>query len=224
MLATIKSKILFLLFKYRNKKKIKIGKKCYVTKLIVEGNNSIATGVSLSCCKLGYGTYINRYSSLSYVKIGRYCSIADHVSVCIGCHPVHYVTTHPAFYYDTSAQIGFSYHKGTPLYKSIYKYPQGESYYQVVIGNDVWIGSHVIIMGGCKIGDGAVIAAGSVVTKDVEPYSIVGGVPARIIRMRFSKEIIDKLLLIKWWNKPLPEVISNYKSFTNIDDFFKNYG
>lgn len=71
---------------------------------------------------------------------------------------------------------------------------------KAVLGNDVWVGSNVLINGGVKIGDGAVIAAGAVVVKDVPPYAIVGGVPAKIIRYRFSPEIIEKLLELKWWN------------------------
>ena len=84
---------------------------------------------------------------------------------------------------------------------------------KVIIGNDVWIGSHALILGGVKIGDGAVIGAGAVVTKDVPPYAVVGGVPARIIKYRFSQEIIDKLLEIKWWNLPENILKENIKLF-----------
>ena len=97
------------------------------------------------------------------------------------------VTTHPSFYYNTENQIGWTLYKGTPLYKEIYRFPKGENLYQVVIGNDVWIGSHVLIMGGVKIGDGAIIAAGAVVTKDVPDNAVVVGVPARIISMEGNR-------------------------------------
>ena len=82
------------------------------------------------------------------------------------------------------------------------------------IGNDVWIGANSIIKGGLKIADGAIIGAGAVVTKDVEPYTIVAGVPARVIGRRFDEEIIQKLLKIKWWNW------SNEKLWKNIDSFY----
>ena len=75
-------------------------------------------------------------------------------------------------------------------------------YKRVKVGNDVWIGTKVIVMGGVTIGDGAVIGAGSIVTKDVPPYAIVAGVPAKIIRYRFSEEIVKELQNIKWWNLP----------------------
>lgn len=219
MFRVLKSKISLLLFLCKNKNRVRVSFKSEIYNVIVEGKNSIADDVKLSNCKIGYGSYINKCTILSYVKIGRFCSIADHVSVCRGNHPVHFVTTHPAFYYDTSSQIGYTFHKGTPLFSDIYKFPPGEDYYQVIIGNDVWIGSHAIIMGGCCIGDGAVIAAGSVVTKDIEPYTIVGGVPARVIRKRFSKEIIDKLLITKWWDRPISDIESNYEIYTDVSSF-----
>jgi len=78
-----------------------------------------------------------------------------------------------------------------------------------VIGNDVWIGYDAVIMGGVTIGDGAIIGTRAVVTKDVEPYSIVGGVPAKEIRKRFTPEIIKKLMEIQWWNWPIEKIRSS---------------
>ncbi len=94
--------------------------------------------------------------------------------------------------------------------------------YNAIIGNDVWIGSNVLIIGGIKIGDGAIVAAGAVVTKDVPPYAIVGGIPARIIRFRFDKEQINKLLELKWWNKDDDWLIKNNYLFCNVEMFFEN--
>ena len=88
-----------------------------------------------------------------------------------------------------------------------------------VIGNDVWIGESVVIIDGLKIGTGSIIAAGAVVTKDVEPYSIVGGVPAKLIRFRFEKDIVQKLLNSKWWELSETEFIDNISTFNSSVKF-----
>lgn len=217
MLFEVKHKLKFFLLLYRNRKSAKINFKSDVSDSIFEGKNFVGAYTRIYHCYLGTGTYIRENSTFFYTKIGRYCSVADNVCVCIGNHPTHFATTHPAFYYDISSQIGWTFHKGEPLYKNIYKYPKDETEYQVIIGNDVWIGSHVLLMGGITIGDGAVIAAGSVVTKDVEPYTVVGGNPAHLIKKRFSEDVIDNLISSKWWNLPLKEIEVNYKKMTEID-------
>jgi len=120
--------------------------------------------------------------------IGSFCSIANNVIIGGGEHPIEWVSTSPVFYEGRdSVKTKFSVHKRKPKKRTF-------------IGNDVWIGSNVIIKAGVSIGDGAVVGMGSVVTKDVPPYTIVGGCPARIIRMRFDETIIKDLMEIKWWN------------------------
>lgn len=104
-------------------------------------------------------------------------------------HPLNFLSTHPFQY--------LKYEKLIPKQKIMFI-----SSRPVTVGNDVWIGANVIIMDGLKIGDGAVIGANAVVTHDVPPYAIVGGIPARIIRYRFEPEIIKKLLALQWWNLP----------------------
>lgn len=127
------------------------------------------------------------------VKIGRYCSVAKHVDIGLSQHPVNWLSIHPRQYFPDYAN--WSRVTGTNV--SVRPF-SGESSL-TEIGNDVWIGDHVVVMGGVQIGDGAIIAAGSIVTRDVPPYAIVGGVPARVIRYRFDEETVRKLLGLQWW-------------------------
>lgn len=152
-------------------------------------------------------------------KIGRYSCIASNVCVIQGRHPVDtFVSIHPIFY-STQKQNGYTF--VDKEFFEEFKYADEERHC-VLIGNDVWIGSGVMLMSGVKIGDGAIIAAGSVVTKDVEPYSIVGGVPAKKIRLRFEQNQIDYLRKIEWWNQSEDWIRKNAVMFRNIDKFMEN--
>ena len=114
-----------------------------------------------------------------------------------------------------------------PLIKAEYRFDEklyNESGFSAEIGNDVWIGTNVIIIGKVKIGDGSIIGAGSIVTKDVEPYSVVAGNPAKKIKDRYDTNVIAELLKIKWWNWPLATIEDRKKDFTNIEVFLKKYG
>ena len=101
------------------------------------------------------------------------------------------------------------------------KYLNKDAGIQVIIGNDVWIGNDVKLMEGITIGDGAVIGTGAVVTKDVEPYSVYAGVPAKKIKLRFSEEQIEELVKIKWWDKDEEFIRNNVKAsvFDDVDRF-----
>jgi acetyltransferase-like isoleucine patch superfamily enzyme len=125
--------------------------------------------------------------------IGRFCSVAGGVTILLGGeHRVDWVTTYPFNVLFKEAQ-GIEGHPKT----------KGD----VTIGNDVWIGTDAFILSGVTVGDGAVIAARSVVTKDVPPYSIVAGNPARVVRYRFSQPLVGSLLRIAWWDWPLPKIV-----------------
>ncbi|WP_182356518.1 CatB-related O-acetyltransferase [Komagataeibacter europaeus] len=128
------------------------------------------------------------------VSVGRYSSIANNFSDFSRGHPLDFVTSSPvitdAFYRDLAKEQD----------KDWNTVPFSPEYGKIVIGNDCWIGARVLVKGGVTIHDGAVVAAGAVVTKDVPPYAIVGGNPARIIKMRFDEKIIEKMLQIKWWD------------------------
>lgn len=212
------------LVKRRLKSLVKIERGCDIINSDFEGKNSIGEGSFVSGCRIGTATYIGRDAHLNGVKVGRYTSIADSCVSCVGNHPTSmFVSMHPAFYYDTEKQIGFTFHKGEPLYKQINRLPKGETKYNIIVGNDVWIGSHVLLLGGVTIGDGAVVAAGSVVTHDVEPYSIVAGVPARCIRYRFKEEERAFLELFKWWELPVDYIEQHYREFADMNSFYQNH-
>ncbi|EGL5972317.1 CatB-related O-acetyltransferase, partial [Salmonella enterica] len=147
------------------------------------------------------------------VKIGRFCSIASNVKIMGGNHPMNRFTTHMVTYngeFDKYAMSEFNHAWTLKPFKTISQNP--------VIGNDVWIGNDVVLKGGITIGDGAVIAANSVVTKNVPPYAIVAGVPAKIIRYRFNPDIVIKLMKIKWWNYNFFDLPDNNKC-DDIDYF-----
>lgn len=139
---------------------------------------------------LGYGSYSG--SHFLARRIGRYCSIAKNVRGMGDSHPADWVSTSPRFYKPRGRKrIGMPPAR-TPL--SYSGAPQG-----VTIGHDVWIGQDVLLKGGIHIGNGAIVAAGAVVTRDVAPYTIVGGVPARQIRPRFDADTAAALSELEWW-------------------------
>jgi len=193
-----------------------------------EGYNMVASHSLIDSSIIGFGTYITNDSTIVKTKIGKYCSIADHVKTGFGGHPTMFVSTYPAFYYDTTIQLGFNLlpsetnaekdEHSDNLYTP-FKFVDSEKKYLVIIGNDVWVGSHVLIMDGITIGTGAIVAAGAVVTKDVPPYAVVGGVPARIIKFRHNEEAIKRLLASEWWNQPIEWIKQNASRFLKPDIF-----
>ena len=157
----------------------------------------------------GAHTYIRSGCYFSaFQEIGRFCSIGPSLRCGDINHPLDLVSTHP-----------FAYRHRSPDDPD-YRY-QRQIKAPPVIGHDVWIGSNAIIMSGVRIATGAVIAAGAVVCKDVAPYEIVGGVPARHIRLRFSTEIIDKLLGTQWWNYD-PQSLLNF-DFSSPEAFIEQF-
>ncbi len=157
--------------------------------------------------------YIANNTKIYNAKIGKFCSIGSNVQIGLGKHPTNMVSTFPAFYSPKAqCQISFT---------SKNQFIEEET---IHIGNDVWIGNNVIILDGVNIGDGAIIAAGAVVTKNVDPYGIYGGIPAKLIRFRFTKEQIRQLLDIMWWNDDIEHIKQNANLFAiGIDKFLYRY-
>jgi len=193
-------------FRSRN---LKIG---YLSKCVScsFGNyNTIYKNVSLNTVLLGDFTYVSDGTKISKAKIGKFCSIGPDCKIGLGKHPSSkFVSTHPVFFSMLKqAQVSFS------------NKNRFEEFEEINIGNDVWVGANAIILDGVTVSDGVIIGAGSVVTKDIPPYAIVGGIPAKIIKYRFERNEIDKLLKIKWWDMDLDYLRKNYKKLHDIKKF-----
>lgn len=131
-------------------------------------------------------------------KIGRYCSFGEQVQIGRHSHPLDFISTSPIFYLNSLDVLGVKGHISLPdVHNSPSRAPTVAK--QTIIGNDVYIGHGAFVMPGVQVGDGAVIGACSVVTKDIPPYAIVAGSPAKVIRYRFDSDIIAELLGINWW-------------------------
>ena len=147
-------------------------------------------------------------------SIGRFCSIGPDACVAGEHHPLDWVSTHPFLYHLNRKMIP----QRKPLPESVRSRNE-----LVEIQNDVWIGERALILRPCVLGHGCVVAAGSVVTKDVPPYAIVAGNPARVIRYRIAEHLIPGMLSIKWWNWDLDVIRSNHQEFYHPAEFVKKF-
>lgn len=188
----------------------------------IKGSKISENVIIKSFCRVYYSeigsyTYIGQGSIINQCKIGKYCSIAMNAKIGMGRHPTDYISTSPLFYTPNN-----------PFKVILVKDTVFKECYYTMIGSDVWIGVDAIIKDGLDIGHGAIIAAGSVVTKNIPPYAIVGGVPAKVIKYRYDKQIIDELLALKWWEWELSKIEKIKKLFCikvtkNIVDELKEY-
>lgn len=150
--------------------------------------------------ELGAYSYLGSDCDVRAAAIGRFCSIARRVSIAQAEHPVDSVSSHPIAFNPASAFASDNYFAAVSRRRPVPIEPR------VTIGHDVWIGDGAFIRSGVAIGTGAIVAAGAVVVRDVPPYAIVGGVAARVLKYRFSPEIIARLLASEWWTKDLRPV------------------
>ncbi|NDJ61394.1 MAG: acetyltransferase [Chloroflexi bacterium] len=152
--------------------------------------------------------------SMIYSTVGKFCSIASHVRINPGNHPMHRVTQHHMTY--RRKQYGF----GDGDDSEIFDWRRSHN---CVIGHDVWIGHGATIMPGVNVGIGAVIGAGAVVTKDVGSYEIAVGVPARVIRKRFAADVCEKLLTIAWWEWDHDTIKARFDDLLDTETFVEKY-
>ena len=142
--------------------------------------------------KVGAYSFVSAGTVVDNTSIGRFCCISDHCCIGLPVHDPHLLSMSPVFTVKNNAA------KTSWLEQDFQDYESPP----VTIGHDVWVGTHAISMGGLTIGDGPVVAAGAVVTNDVPPYAIVGGVPARLIKYRFTPETVSLIRQMAWWDQP----------------------
>ncbi len=200
-------------YKYKNRipKEVQLPKRCFISNTSLSISTRLGEGINIfgvlvdGKIEIGdftsiWGPNVELFAGYGKIKIGKFCSIARNVTIYNFNHILNRPST---FFFNkrffTGNQDDDIISKG-----------------DVEIGNDVWIGANSVILSGVKVGNGAVIAAGSIVSKDVPPYAVVGGNPAIVLKFRFSDEVIDKLLELKWWDWAYEKILAN-QSFFNKD-------
>ena len=179
---------------------------------VTEGKSTrIEAPFYLNDISLGDYSYIANNSRITNARIGKFCSIGPSFSCGLGIHPTNGISTSPMFY-SVAKQNGITLTKENKI----------EETKQTIVGNDVFIGANVTLLDGVNIGDGAIIGAGAVVTKDIPPYAIAVGVPAKVVKYRFEKDKIEKLLQICWWNWELSKLQSIENDFFDLEKFINN--
>lgn len=169
--------------------------------------STIDNHVMLENTSVGEYSYVGTEVRLNYTSVGKYCSIGPGVYAGLGVHPTStFVSTSNRFYTSNPGD------KNKPYF---------EDYKNTIIGNDVWIGAGTILIDGVKIGNGAVIGAGAVVTKDVPPYAVAVGIPAKVIKYRFNEEEINFLQEFNWWDKDRLWIEKNTMLFGDIKEFMR---
>lgn len=190
-----------------------------IAETVIEPGVKLRQAVVGKCCELLGDTYVeySEVGDFSYLghgcmvadaSIGKFCAIAAGVRIGAPNHPIERPSLHRFTYCPEY------YAEGVERDHEFFAKRRAD---RVVIGNDVWIGHGVLVLPGVTVGDGAVLAGGAVVTKDVAPYTIVGGVPARMIRERFSREIAEQLARIAWWDWPIETIMARLPEFRSSD-------
>lgn len=177
------------------------------------GDHSAFTG------KMGRCSYMANHCDL-FATIGRFTSIGNNVKSIMYRHPLTYpyVSTSPVFY-STLNQCGTCFATKEMFQECVVA--DADNHSAVIIGNDCWINTDVTLISGVRIGDGAIVLAGAVVTRDVPPYAIVGGVPAKVIKYRYEQEDCEWLLREKWWNRNIEWLRNHWEAFNDMEKLRK---
>lgn len=193
--------------------RIRFGWRTRVKECHFLGDNTVGTDASLCATCLGRGSYIANGTSIKHTSIGKFCSIGPEALIGLSRHPMDMVSTSPAFYSTKQDACPLSFNQIEDYFEQL----------ETQIGNDVWVGARAVIVGGVSIGDGAVIASSAMVTKDVPPYSIVGGVPAKVISKRFTDEQIALLLSNPWWDWSDSDLKTRGEDFQSRERFIEKH-
>jgi acetyltransferase-like isoleucine patch superfamily enzyme len=195
---------------YRQRKKVKGFKHSIMTVTDQESSFGNYTSIGKSDIRkssIDDFSYISHDTKICRTTIGKFCSIGPNSLIGgLGKHPTNLISTHPIFYSPT-------WHSSISFVRKQYY----EEFAQTIIGSDVWIGANVTVLDGIEVGCGAIIAAGAVVTKNVPDYAVIGGVPAKIIKYRFTEKEIEKLLKLRWWEYPHDTLSRNHCLFRHSD-------
>lgn len=184
-----------------------------------EGNNKIGANTYFRG-SMGRYSYIGSGSRID-ARVGSFCSIGPSVRVVNANHPVDFVSTSPATFSTLGQCVGTL--SNEDRFQEVLTLDD-ESGFACEIGDDVWVGERVLLRGGVRLGEGCVVAMGAVVTKDVSPYAIVGGCPARVIRYRFGEETRDRLLRLRWWDRDWRWIAERTPMFGDVKGFLDECG
>jgi len=187
---------------------VNVGNHCSISENSLAVNSQLDDFVkigkngTLYSCRIGSHSYFAQDVLAFHMSMGNFCSIGPRVIFGHGDHPHNRLSTSPEFY-TPSSSTGHSFVTQHSF----------EEFAPIELGHDIWIGANAYIKHGVKIGNGAIVASGAVVTKDVAPYAIVGGVPAKELKKRFSDDIILQLQELAWWHWPLENILANSHLF-----------
>ena len=174
----------------------------------------VAAHASIVRSSLGDYSYVMQHADIMGSSIGKFCSIASFVRLNPGNHPLDRPTSHHMTY--RAAMFGFG--------EDDSEFFAWREAHPVTVGHDVWIGHGVTVVAGVRVGNGAAIGAGAVVTRDVDPYTVVAGVPAKPIRARFAEGVAERLEAIRWWDWSREELEARFQDFKDLERFLQKYG